>query len=94
MSDERLPLTFEQACAALEVRESEDGRRTVHCFIEAGPGLLIGADWDEEHVHAEMREHGVEAAGPGALAMRHGVGVRHGRRVYFFATREGWEPPA
>lgn len=90
MGDERLPLTFEQACAALDVREGESGRRVVHCFVEAGPGLLVGADWDEAQVHKAIREHGAEAAGPGALAMRHGIGVREGRRACFFATRDGW----
>lgn len=85
-------LTFEQARDALAVKEDGEDRR-VHCFLNPGVGVLLGADWDEEQVFDAIREHGAEVAGEAAQRMRHGIAVRAHDGAWFFATRESWTPP-
>ncbi|HMJ16597.1 MAG TPA: hypothetical protein VK524_34520 [Polyangiaceae bacterium] len=92
MSDATRKLTFEQAREAIAVKGDGDDRR-VHCFLNPGVGVLIGADWDEGQVLDAFREHGAEVAGDAAMKMRHGVAVRARDGAWFFATRDDWTPP-
>lgn len=106
--DDRVDLAVEDAIAALDVQPQtyDDGtkRETVHCFLPTYPSpdslVLIGADWDLEDVRKEFERdpNGPEVAGPGALGMHHGVGLRAIKGdpksiERYFATRKDWVPP-
>jgi hypothetical protein len=81
-TDERVPLTVEQAMGVLD---EKDGY--VHTFLNPGAGMLVGADWTVEKARKCFEKHGVELAGDGATSMGHGiVAIEHGRAV-FFATK-------
>jgi hypothetical protein len=90
----QLILTYDEAVARLTVHEDEDGRRTVHAFLES-PIALLGADWDEETVLALLREadaredetERINETGPAAQGMRHGVAVwTKDKGMVFFAA--------
>lgn len=82
LPDGQIILTYEEAVARLTVQEDEDGRRTVHTFLDT-PVALLGADWDEGTVLALLREAAgradeterINETGPLAQAMKHGMAV-------------------
>lgn len=91
--DDREDLALEAALAALDVKDGH-----VHTFVQAGPQILLGADWKLGSVREAFQAYGAEIAGPGALAMNHGVSVRDVPNKFdpadlmtvFFATRVEW----
>lgn len=67
MSDEREPVTYEQAEKMIG-----DGER-VHTFRNPAGGLMLGCDWDRADILDHIKKHGAELSGPSAAAMRHGL---------------------
>ena len=83
-SDERVPLTVEQAMELLDVQHGK-----VHTFLNPGAGMLVGADWPVKAVRKCFEENGVELAGEQATQMGHGVvSIEAGSRAVFFATKK------
>lgn len=80
MTDEREPLTLDEAVAMLP-----DGDE-IHTF-RSSPGMMLGADWPRDQIVAAMAECGVELAGPMATAMGHGLVVLDPKPL-FIATRD------
>lgn len=78
-SDERVPLTYDQAIAMLP-----DAER-IHTFRGTGP-VMIGADWPRSTLLDAIREHGAELSGPGATAMGHGMALIDSVGVLFIET--------
>lgn len=66
MSDERVPLTTEEAIRRLPDREM------IHTIREAGP-FILGADCPREKVLARIEKFEVEESGPRASASGHGL---------------------
>jgi hypothetical protein len=96
-ADGRVTLAYDEAVERLDVHVQEDGRRTVHTYLESAFALL-GADWDESSVLALLREADgredeadrIQETGPSAQKMRHGVAVRDDKRgMVFIAARGG-----
>lgn len=85
-SDERAPLTVEQARELLDVTRHDDGSETVHAIRRVGPCVLLGADWPLADVLRTMYEHGVERAAGAMAAVGHGVVSIDERSPVFFAT--------
>lgn len=80
MSDERVPLSFDEAMARIA-----DGDH-VHVTTNPAPGMLLGADWSRSAVEDHIRQFPAELSGPLATANGHGVCSWDGRWV-FFATK-------
>lgn len=68
MSNDRTPLTYDQAVAMLPEGE------TIHTFRNTC-GMLIGADWSREQILEAIRNGKPELAGETASSMNHGLVV-------------------
>ena len=78
-------LTPDEAMAMLPRR----GR--IHTFVNAQPGVMIGADWDRRAVLRLLRRKSVKLliAGPGARETGHGLAVlRENKSTVFIQTKE------
>lgn len=62
MSDEREPVTYEQA--VMMIGDSE----RIHTFRNPAAGMMLGADWDRDQILEAIKKHGVELSGPMATA--------------------------
>ena len=65
-TDDRMPLTFDQAVAMLPNADR------IYTFRGTGP-LLIGADWPRAVLLDAIREYGAELSGASATGMGHGM---------------------
>jgi hypothetical protein len=81
VSDEREPLTFEQAEAMLP-----DGD-TIHTYTNPAPFVLVGADWARAQVLAAIRKYGAQKAGPVASASGHALCIDRTGGWVFVETR-------
>ncbi len=70
MSDERVDLTVDDAIAMLP--EGED----VHTFRQGGIGIMLGADWEREHLISAIRTTDRRVlTGEVATGMGHGMAI-------------------
>lgn len=63
----------------------------VHTFVNAGPGVLIGADWERESVLERFRDkekQPPELSGPMATNAGHGICFWDKNHWVFVATKE------
>lgn len=84
MSEERVTLTPDDALSVLDWQDDE-----VHCFVNPGVGMLVGADHERASVEKLFRTtNWLELAGDQARQMKHGVVARDRIGFLFFATDE------
>lgn len=67
MSEEREPVTFEEAEQMIG-----DGER-IHTFRNPAAGVMLGCDWDRADILDHVKKYGAELSGPSATAMKHGL---------------------
>ena len=68
MSDDKVPLTAEQAISMLPDGES------VHTFRDM-PGIMLGADWNRDTLIEAIRNSKCEVGGKACQGMNHGLVV-------------------
>jgi hypothetical protein len=87
-TDEAAYLTYDEAVALLP----DDDR--IHTFLNPAEDILLGADWDRDHILALLRETGRrEVTGPDAQAMGHGLAAWRASGPVFIATRKAGDQP-
>jgi hypothetical protein len=75
-------LTYEQAVAMLPPGG------TIHIFINPA-GILVGEDWDRDHVLALLRTGEPQLSGPAATSMNHGIVAARDEGSVFIETAPG-----
>lgn len=78
-TDERAPLTLDQAVAMLPDRDH------IHTFRSTGMAL-IGADWPREKLIDAIRDYGSELSGPASTRMGHGIVLMDDKGPLFIET--------